>query len=105
MMTETDSLKCFGQCPTVRQALAKCKRTRQHSGSATIFFRYRHAMWSGPGDELLEHAERACVSSSCEKSDQSRSEMEGSSSNIERLHSLPEAELYVLCRASQSCSM
>ena len=62
-MTEMESLKCFGQCPTRMQALAKSKRIWIALWLSKITFKCTHVMWSGPGDDRLEHDAKASVRS------------------------------------------
>ena len=63
MITEVDSLKCFGQHSCSMHALAKTSNTSAHVGSARTNLRCRHVTWSGPGAERAEHACNAWLSS------------------------------------------
>src|SRR6188768_1716596 len=70
-----------------------------------IFFRWTHVTWSGPGDERLEQAAKASISSSAEKGAHSRAGRSGSSSRTDRSQGRSAAELYVLWSASHNSGM
>src|SRR3954464_14792520 len=99
MMTEPDSLKCLGQCPPWMQGLARSRRFRSAAGSLTTSFNSDHVMWSGPGDERLEHDSSASESSSAENGGHSLSIRFGSGSRTDISTTRPEGELYVLWSA------
>src|SRR6188768_1299789 len=92
----------FWPAPNREAGVCQLMKTLRHWGSATIFFRWTHVTWSGPGDERLEQAANASMSSSAEKGAHSQASRSGSSSRTDRSQGRSAAELYVLWSASHN---
>ena len=82
IITETDSLKCLGQCRSDKHALAKERMPTAQEWLARMSLRccqvirmslrYRQVMWSGPRAETLEQALSASCISNIKKGTQER---------------------------------